>query len=75
MGLTVLYWMFVEVGWRVPLVALVTSVVFGSGAGLCLGWIYREWLIHGGLWEGHDELGDEEEGQRRSADEETPLLT
>ncbi|KAH8176964.1 hypothetical protein LIA77_02046 [Sarocladium implicatum] len=75
MGFTVLYWMFVEVGWRVPLVALMSSIVVGSGAGLCVGWVYREWLIHGGLWAGHEVEDEEEEGQQRPADEETPLLT
>jgi hypothetical protein len=74
MGLTVLYWMFVEVGWRVPLVALVSSVVVGSGAGVCLGWIYREWLIHGGIWNTEDEAEDTQENESRGIDEETPLL-
>jgi hypothetical protein len=74
MGLTVLYWMFVEVGWRVPSVALVSSVVVGPGAGVCLGWIYREWLIHGGIWAIEDDGDDEQNDQDRGADEETPLL-
>ncbi|KAK0383803.1 hypothetical protein NLU13_9714 [Sarocladium strictum] len=75
MGLTVLYWMFVEVGWRVPLVALVSSVAVGSGAGVCLGWIYREWLIHGGIWSVEDNDEAEQDSQSGRADEETPLLT
>jgi len=41
-GLTVLYWIFVEAGWRVVLVMVATSVVLGPGAGLCIGWVYRE---------------------------------
>jgi hypothetical protein len=41
-GLTVLYWLFVEAGWRVALVMLVASIVLGPGAGICLAWVYRE---------------------------------
>lgn len=69
--LTVLYWMFVEVGWRVPLVAVVTSVVVGPGAGTCLSWVYRERLIHKGLWLEHRPRGESEE---EAISEETPLL-
>lgn len=63
---TVLYWMLVEVGWRVPLTTMVTSIVVGPGAGTCVGWMYREKLIH------HDNEQDNESDQ--TADEETPLL-
>jgi hypothetical protein len=65
---TVLYWMLVEVGWRVPLTTIITSIVVGPGAGTCVGWIYREKLIH------HD--NDEDNGDENAAqpDEETPLL-
>ncbi|KAF4451478.1 hypothetical protein F53441_5570 [Fusarium austroafricanum] len=66
---TVLYWMLVEVGWRVPFTTVITSVVFGPGAGTCVGWIYREKLIHHG---DEGEVEDETAGQ--TADEETPLL-
>lgn len=41
-GLTVLYWLFVEAGWRVALVMLLASIVLGPGAGVCLAWVYRE---------------------------------
>jgi hypothetical protein len=41
-GLTVLYWLFVEAGWRAALVMVLASVVLGPGAGVCLAWIYRE---------------------------------
>lgn len=68
---TVLYWMLVEVGWRVPLATILTSVIVGPGAGTCLGWIYREKLIHG-HHEHVEQGGDEEVGT--GADEETPLL-
>ncbi|EGS18466.1 uncharacterized protein CTHT_0050680 [Thermochaetoides thermophila DSM 1495] len=41
-GLTVLYWVFVEAGWRVAAVMALVSVLLGPGAGICIGWIYRE---------------------------------
>ncbi|KAG5932501.1 hypothetical protein E4U53_001302 [Claviceps sorghi] len=44
-GLTVLYWVFVEVGWRAPLAMVASSVLLGPGAGTVLGWLYRERLI------------------------------
>ncbi|KAF4336448.1 hypothetical protein FBEOM_9656 [Fusarium beomiforme] len=65
---TVLYWMLVEVGWRVPLTTIITSIVVGPGAGTCVGWIYREKLIH------HDNEDNGDENANQSADEETPLL-
>jgi hypothetical protein len=63
---TVLYWMLVEVGWRVPLTTVLTSLLIGPGAGTCVGWMYREKLIH------HDDDGNESADE--PADEETPLL-
>lgn len=45
-GLTVLYWLFVEVGWRVVAVMAGVSVVLGPGAGVCAGWVYREAKWH-----------------------------
>lgn len=45
-GLTVLYWLLVEVGWRVVAVMVGVSVVLGPGAGICAGWIYRERRWH-----------------------------
>lgn len=44
-GLTVLYWILVEAGWRVALVMVGTSIVLGPGSGICLGWIYREQMV------------------------------
>jgi hypothetical protein len=64
---TVLYWMLVEVGWRVPLTTAVTSLIIGPGAGTCVGWMYREKLIH------HDN-DEQDEGAALPADEESPLL-
>lgn len=40
--LTVLYWLFVEAGWRPAAVMVLASVLLGPGAGICIGWIYRE---------------------------------
>ncbi|KAK4185890.1 hypothetical protein QBC35DRAFT_502737 [Podospora australis] len=44
-GLTVLYWILVEAGWKVSLVMALASLVAGPGAGICLGWIYREQTV------------------------------
>ncbi|KAM0246559.1 hypothetical protein ACHAP5_004683 [Fusarium lateritium] len=65
---TVLYWMLVEVGWRVPLTTAVTSLIIGPGAGTCVGWMYREKLIH------HDNEEQGNESAAQPADEESPLL-
>ena len=67
--LTVLYWILVEAGWRVVAVVLASSVVLGPGAGLCLGWIYREQQL--GFVD--DAPGDAEQGADGPS-EETPLL-
>ncbi|KIH92371.1 hypothetical protein SPBR_02908 [Sporothrix brasiliensis 5110] len=75
--LTVLYWILVEAGWRVVAVVLGASVVLGPGAGLCIGWIYREHQlgfvddddhhsVEGDGGGGHDGAG--------AAGEQTPLL-
>ncbi|KAL2111273.1 hypothetical protein VUR80DRAFT_10340 [Thermomyces stellatus] len=81
-GLTVLYWLLVEVGWRVVAVMVGVSLVLGPGAGVCAGWVYRE-----GRW--HEAFVKGPRGSRRSSvgggaeagpreggrvDEQTPLL-
>lgn len=63
---TVLYWMLVEVGWKVPLIMIASSVIAGPGAGICLGWMYRERLMHGGK--------KRRDAEETNVDEETPLL-
>ena len=69
-GLTVLYWLFVEVGWKTPGVMVLSSLLLGPGAGVCTGWIYRErWWFK--ALEG---VRREAEDEARRADEETPLL-
>jgi hypothetical protein len=70
-GLTVLYWLFVEVGWKTVGVMVISSLVLGPGAGVCAGWIYRErWWFK--ALEG---VRREAEEEARRVDEETPLLT
>ncbi|PON26787.1 hypothetical protein TGAM01_v204288 [Trichoderma gamsii] len=69
---TVLYWVFVEVGWRVPLSMIAISILAGPGAGTCLGWLHRERVLKNGfagLFDGSDS-GDDERG----VGEEEPLL-
>ncbi|KAL7823748.1 hypothetical protein V8C26DRAFT_383729 [Trichoderma gracile] len=67
---TVLYWMFAESGWRVPLSMIAVSVVAGPGAGVCLGWLVRERLVKHGF-AGRAMRGGEEDERE---DEERPLL-
>lgn len=66
---TVLYWMFVESGWRVPLSMIAISVVAGPGAGVCLGWLIRERLVKHGL---AGKASGRERDEREA--EERPLL-
>lgn len=69
---TVLYWVFVEVGWRVPLSMIAISILAGPGAGTCLGWLHRERVLKNGfagLLES-EASGDDEHG----VGEEAPLL-
>ncbi|PHH55869.1 hypothetical protein CFIMG_008386RA00001 [Ceratocystis fimbriata CBS 114723] len=83
-GLTILYWLFVEAGWQVAGVTLVVSVVAGPGAGVCVGWIYREQRMVDDMLKvaqvqapgaGESPHGEEAEESRRDTDEETPLLS
>ncbi|EFY94443.1 hypothetical protein X797_011037 [Metarhizium robertsii] len=71
-GLTMLYWVFTEVGWRAPLAMVVASLVLGPGAGTVLGWLYREKLITSDLITQLLEQVDDEE--RGDVGEETPLI-
>ncbi|OAA41789.1 hypothetical protein NOR_05297 [Metarhizium rileyi] len=71
-GLTMLYWVFTEVGWRAPLAMVIASIVMGPGAGTALGWLYREKLItYDLITQLLEQVHDEEQGD---ADEETPLM-
>ncbi|KAG5932451.1 hypothetical protein E4U60_005245 [Claviceps pazoutovae] len=85
-GLTLLYWVFVEVGWRTPLVIAGSSVLLGPGAGTALGWLYREKLLTSDMdlrQSGSGGDGDEGRGRRDGGgdgggngetDEHTPLV-
>ncbi|KAK0702578.1 hypothetical protein B0T21DRAFT_299768 [Apiosordaria backusii] len=79
-GLTVLYWILVEAGWRVAAVMVLTSVILGPGAGICLGWIYREAMLNltGAAGSGVTVVAVGADPRRRGsgseAGEETPLL-
>lgn len=69
---TVLYWVFVEAGWQVPLSMIAISILAGPGAGTCLGWLHRERLLKNGfagLFDGSFDDDDE-----RGVGEEAPLL-
>lgn len=72
-GLTVLYWVFVESGWRVPLTILLSTFVVGPGAGVCLGWFCREGLVKHGFAPAGEFEEEEDDGQDEQ-NEETPLL-
>ncbi|KAL5594744.1 hypothetical protein BROUX41_001658 [Berkeleyomyces rouxiae] len=80
-GLTVLYWIFIEAGWKVAVVMLAVSVVGGPGAGVCVGWIYREQkLLDDMLKVGPEQatLGEEAhdtDHPEPDTNEETPLLS
>ncbi|EHK25924.1 uncharacterized protein TRIVIDRAFT_176263 [Trichoderma virens Gv29-8] len=66
---TVLYWVFVEAGWRVPLSMIATSILAGPGAGTIFGWLYRERLVKNGFADLFSIIEDED-----NAAEERPLL-
>jgi len=68
-ALTVLYWLFVEAGWRVALLTAGAAVLLGPGAGVCVGWHYRE--EHFGTVLDHEDDGDED---ATVVGEESPLL-
>lgn len=69
---TVLYWVYVEVGWRVPLSMIAISILAGPGAGTCLGWLHRERLLKDGFAGRFD--GSSVDDDERSVGEEAPLL-
>ncbi|KAG7288429.1 hypothetical protein NEMBOFW57_004780 [Staphylotrichum longicolle] len=72
--LTVLYWILVEAGWRVALVMLVTSFVLGPGAGICVGWIYREQTVDPDRSVTVVAVGSRRASEDADPSEETPLL-
>jgi hypothetical protein len=42
MGVTMAYWLLIEVGWHVTAIFIATSAVAGPGTGLCIAWALRE---------------------------------
>lgn len=44
-GLTVLWWIAAEAGWRLALFSLVVGIVIGPGGGLCAAWVLREEIM------------------------------
>ncbi|KAK4139222.1 uncharacterized protein C8A04DRAFT_16059 [Dichotomopilus funicola] len=73
-GLTVLYWVLIEAGWRVALVILASSLVFGPGAGVCLGWIYREQTVDLDRGVTVVAVGSRRASEDADPTEESPLL-
>ncbi|KAK0609531.1 hypothetical protein B0T17DRAFT_611188 [Bombardia bombarda] len=76
-GLTVLYWLVVESGWRVVAVVVAVSVVLGPGAGICVGWVYRERMVDLDRSVTVVAVGSRRGsngGEGAAASEETPLL-
>ncbi|KAM7188948.1 hypothetical protein V8F20_010360 [Naviculisporaceae sp. PSN 640] len=78
-GLTTLYWIFVEAGWRVTAVMIGASLVLGPGAGICIGWIYRESTVDPDrsvtvVAVGARRGSGQRDGSGSPASEETPLL-
>ncbi|KAL2190596.1 hypothetical protein L209DRAFT_51 [Thermothelomyces heterothallicus CBS 203.75] len=73
-GLTVLYWILVEAGWRVVLVMVVASIVLGPGAGVCLGWVYREKAVDLDRTVTVVAVGSRRQSGDADPSEETPLL-
>ncbi|KAL2019004.1 hypothetical protein VTK56DRAFT_10169 [Thermocarpiscus australiensis] len=73
-GLTVLYWIFVEAGWKVMLVMVGASIVLGPGAGICVGWIYREQTVDPDRRVTVVAVGARRDSDSAGPSEETPLL-
>ncbi|KAL8357056.1 hypothetical protein RB601_008832 [Gaeumannomyces tritici] len=77
-GLTVLYWVLAEGGWRPAAVMVLVSVVLGPGAGVCAAWVCREWTAHAAGLGGRAASDGDEESEPREGDaaagEDTPLL-
>jgi hypothetical protein len=48
MGATMAYWLMIEAGSRVMAAFILSSVMAGPGAGLCIAWILREGVVETG---------------------------
>lgn len=68
-GVATLYWVFAEVGWKIPAKMLGLSAVFGPGAGLVSGWVLRETVFR-------EEIASSRQATQHGdgPSEETPLL-
>jgi hypothetical protein len=71
---TVLYWLLVEAGWRLMMVVVGVSVLLGPGAGICIGWIWRERHFGTNLHVTVVAVGSQQEDDGGEAGEHTPLL-
>ncbi|KAH6846976.1 hypothetical protein B0I37DRAFT_374012 [Chaetomium sp. MPI-CAGE-AT-0009] len=74
LGLTVLYWVLVEAGWRAALVMVGTSVLLGPGAGICAAWVYRERAVDLDRSVTVVAVGSRRPSEDADPSEETPLL-
>ncbi|KAF3771123.1 hypothetical protein M406DRAFT_349555 [Cryphonectria parasitica EP155] len=63
--LTFLYWVYAEAGGRAVYLAIASSLLLGPGAGVCLGWLYRD-HVHAKLKEEEEEVN--ESGRRDGGD-------
>lgn len=71
-GVTVLYWVWVETNWKVPASMVGVSALLGPGTGTLAGWLLRENVIQRELGALIDTVVDEETSGEPS--EQTPLL-
>lgn len=74
LSLTILYWVFVEAGWRAALLMVGTSAVLGPGAGICAAWVYRERVVDLDRSVTVVAVGSRRPSEDADPSEETPLL-
>ncbi|KAK3291754.1 uncharacterized protein B0H64DRAFT_477945 [Chaetomium fimeti] len=74
LGLTVLYWVFMEAGWRAALVMVGISAALGPGAGICAAWIYRERAVDLDRSVTVVAVGSRRPSEDADPSEQTPLL-
>jgi hypothetical protein len=74
LALTILYWVFVEAGWRAALLMVGASAVLGPGAGICVAWVYRERVVDLDRSVTVVAVGSRRPSEDADPSEETPLL-
>jgi hypothetical protein len=74
LSLTILYWVFVEAGWRAALLMVGASAVLGPGAGICVAWVYRERVVDLDRSVTVVAVGSRRPSEDADPSEETPLL-